>query len=106
MTMLEIVTPIVLVYVSGRIYAQFDGDKTLTRRYPRLKRLLHLIHHWQFIFVSFGIAILFQIGYDFGSYSVWLVGVFWLGIGLFLEDFTYHMIHGGWWGEPKKKPPA
>ncbi len=32
MAMLEIVTPIVLAYVSGRIYTQFDGDKTLTWR--------------------------------------------------------------------------
>lgn len=101
--MLEIVATLVFAYVSGRIYAQFDGDKQITKRHPHLKKLLHFIHHWQFIFASFVIAGLFEFGYDFGPLNIWLNVAFWLGTWLFIEDSTYHMIHGGWWGEPKKK---
>ncbi len=101
--MLEIVVTLLLAYGSGRIYAWFNGDKQIAKRHPYLKQMLHVMHHWQFIFASLAIAILFEMGYDFGLYNVWLSGVLWLGIWLFLEDFTFHMIHGGWWKDPEKK---
>ena len=100
--MLEIVTPLVLAYLSGRLYSWLGGDEKIAERHPYLKRSLQLIHHWQFVAGSFLIALLFEIGLDFG-YPRLLLGFLWLGVGLFLEDFTYHIAHAGWWGEPAEK---
>lgn len=97
-----VVFPLVIAFVSGRIYAIVGGDEWVERHFAVPKRILHVIHHWQFVFLSMGIGVAYALGLETTSPTTeLLLFAFWLGIGLFLEDFTYHIAHGGWRGMPR-----
>ncbi len=99
-TLLVTVIPLIAAFLLGRLYAVIGSDEYTATHSQTPKLVLHLIHHWQAIIVSLVIAVLYALGLN--TESPWtevLLFLFWLGIGLFLEDFIYHIAHGGWWGE-------
>ena len=99
-----IALPLFIAFGLGRIYAVVGGDEWIGKHYKIPKVILHVVHHWQAIFLSIGIGAFYFFGFQTGSpLTEILVAVFWLGIGLFLEDFTFHIAHGKWWGEDEPK---
>lgn len=77
---------IMLAVMIATIWGKLGGDEGFENGHPKLRKILHAIHHWMFGLVLVSISPLLTL-------FISLIPIFFilgLGLGLFLDDVIFH----------------